>query len=49
MGINNKIVIKLNNNILAEKIKLQAFKKIIRKIDAYIIKNNITTIKLCKI
>lgn len=49
ISINNKIVIKLNNNTLAEKIKTQALRKIVRKIDAYIIKNNITTIKVCKI
>lgn len=33
---------------MIEKIKKQAYKKIAHKIDAYLIKNNITIIKFCK-
>lgn len=43
---NNEILVKFNDNILAKKIKKQISKKVIYKIDAYFIKNNITTTKL---
>lgn len=46
---NHKIVVKFNNNILAKKIKKQAFKKFAHEIDIYFIKSNIITIKLCMI
>lgn len=39
------MVVKLNDNILAEKIKMQNPKKVVRKIDAYFIRNNIITTK----
>lgn len=41
---NNEIVVKLNNNSSAEKMKKQAPKKVTYKIDAYLIENNIITI-----
>lgn len=44
---NNEIVVKLNDNTLAKKIKKQAPKKVAYKIDAYLIENNITTTKVC--
>lgn len=44
---NNKIEVKLNNIVLAELIKKQAQEKVAHKIDAYLIKNNITAIKFC--
>lgn len=43
---NNKIIVELNNNALAEKMKKQAPKKVAHKIDAYFIENNISTTKL---
>ena len=43
---NNEIVVKLNNNTLAEEIKKQALKEVAYRIDAYLIENNIITIKL---
>lgn len=43
---NNKIVVKLNNNTLANKIKNQALKKVGQKIDNYFIEINITITKL---
>lgn len=43
---NNKIVIKFNNISLAKKMKKQTFKKIAYKINIYLIKNNIISIKL---
>ena len=43
---NNKIVVKLNNNALAEEMKKQAPKEVAHRIDAYLLKNNITTTKL---
>lgn len=46
---NNKIVVKPNNNVLMKKKKKQAFKKVAYRIDVYLIKNNMTTIKLCMI
>lgn len=44
---NNKIVVKLNNIVLTEEIKNQAPKKLPYRIDAYLIKNNTTTNKIC--
>lgn len=44
---NNKILVKLNNNTAVEEIKKQAPQKVVYKIDAYFIENNITTIKFC--
>ena len=43
---NNEIVVKLNNNTLAKKIKKQAPKEVAHRIDAYFMENNITTTKL---
>lgn len=40
------MIVKLNNNVLIEKTKKQASKKVIYKINADFIKNNITTTKL---
>lgn len=37
---------KLNNNVSAEEIRKQASKEVVHRIDVYLIKNNITTIKL---
>lgn len=45
---NNKIVVKLNDNALAEEMKKQAPKKVAQRIDAYFIENNITTTKFCE-
>lgn len=44
---NNKIVVKLNNVTLAKEMKKQASKKVTHRIDAYLVKNNITATKLC--
>lgn len=43
---NNEILVKLNNKIIAEKIKKQALKKSPHRIETYLIDNNITTTKL---
>ncbi len=43
---NNKIVVKFNDNASAEEMKKQAFKEIARRIDTYLIENNITTTRL---
>ncbi len=43
---NNEIVVKLNDGASAEMIKKQALEEVIHRIDAYLIENNITTIKL---
>ena len=43
---NNEIVVKLNNNALAEEMKKQAPKEVAHRTDAYLIKNNITTTKV---
>lgn len=43
----NKIVEKLNNNVFTKEMKKQTSEKIVHKIDVYLIKNNITTMKLC--
>lgn len=43
---NNKIIVKLNNNILAKKIKKQIFKKFAYRINIYLINNNITITKI---
>lgn len=44
---NNKIIVKLKNNILAKKIKKQIFKEVAFRIHAYFIKNNIIITNLC--
>lgn len=44
---NNKIIVKLNNIALAEKMKKQTPKKVTYRIDTYFIEKNITTVKLC--
>lgn len=46
---NNKIINKLNNNILVEIIKKQTLKKFVYKINIYFIKNNINIIIFCVI
>lgn len=38
---------KLNNNVFAEEIRKQASEEVVHRIDIYLIKNNITTIKFC--
>lgn len=43
---NNEIIVKLNNNALAEEIKKQALKKVIYRINVHLIENNITITKL---
>lgn len=43
---NNKIVVKLNNIASIEEMKKQTPKKVAYRIDAYLIENNITIIKL---
>ncbi len=43
---NNEIVVKLNNNALAEEMKKQAPKEVADRIDVYLIENNITITKL---
>lgn len=43
---NKKIVVKLNDDTLAEMMKKQALEKIAHRIDIYLIENNITTTKL---
>ena len=44
---NNEIVVKLNNNSLAEEMKKQALEEVAHRIDAYLMKNNIAITKLC--
>lgn len=43
---NNEIVLKLNDNALAKKIKNQAPKEVAHRIDIYLMENNIITTKL---
>ena len=43
---NNEIVVKLNDNASVEEMKKQAPKEVAQRIDAYLIENNITTIRL---
>ena len=43
---NNEIVVKLNDNASAEEMKKQAPREVAHRIDAYLIENNITTVKL---
>lgn len=45
--LNNKIIVKLNNNAPVEEMKKQASEVVTHKSDAYLIKNNITITKLC--
>lgn len=42
----NKIVVNLNDNAFTEEIKKQALEEVVHRIDAYLMENNITTIKL---
>ena len=42
----DKIVVKLNDSALAEMIKKQPLKEVVQRIDAYLIRNNVTTNKL---
>ena len=44
--INNKIGVKLNDNGSVEEMKKQAPRQVAYRIDAYLIENNITTVKL---
>ncbi len=44
----NKIVVKLNNASLEEKMKKQVPKEVAHRTDAYLVENNITATKLRK-
>lgn len=46
-NMNNEILVKINNNVLAKEMIKQAPKEVAHRIDIYFVKNNITIIKLC--